>query len=77
MRDLTQMETGPARRGYEEFECEGEDIMWRRCEITDCPNCVCMGMSNSLCYPHGIEFDAFTKEQFDTDRAVRHPTNEN
>lgn len=60
------------RRGYEEFELEdGTGLSWARCEITDCPNCVCLGMSKSLCYPHGIEFGAFTKEEFEADRARR------
>lgn len=59
----------PPRRGYTEFECEdGEIIQWPNCEITGCPNGVCMGMSLSLCYPHGIEFKAFTKEEFEEDR---------
>lgn len=58
------------RRGYEEFELEdGTEVKWARCEINDCPNCVCIGMSLSLCYPHGIEFGFFTKEQFEANRA--------
>jgi len=60
---------GTDRRGYEEFELDdGETLLWPRCEITGCPNCICMGMSKSLCYPHGIEFGAFTKEQFEENR---------
>lgn len=77
MADLTQMGAGPARRGYEEFECEGEEIMWQRCEITDCPNCICMGMSTSLCYPHGIEFGAFTEAQFEENRRLKTCANDN
>lgn len=61
-----------ARRGYEEFEDEaGETVIWRRCEITDCPNCVCVGMSASLCYPHGIEFGAFTEEEVEANRRAK------
>lgn len=56
------------RRGFEEFEYEGKIIKWACCEITGCPNNICRGMSDSLCYPHGIEFGAFTKEEFDNDR---------
>lgn len=60
------------RRGSEEFELEGGDtLLWPRCEITGCENMICVGMSRSLCYPHGIEFGAFTKEQFDASRAER------
>lgn len=61
------------RRGEEEFECDdGRTFWWARCEIDRCQNYVCRGMSKSLCYPHGIEFGEFTKEQFDVDRARRH-----
>ncbi len=60
------------RRGFEEFELEdGSALLWQRCEITDCPNGICMGMSKSLCYPHGIEFGAFTEEEFEADRKAR------
>lgn len=60
------------RRGHEEFEMEdGETLLWPRCEITGCEAMICVGMSKSLCYPHGIEFGAFTKEQFEADRAAR------
>ena len=61
------------RRGWDEFEEEGgETLLWPRCEITACKNGVCIGMSKSLCYPHGIELGAFTKEQFEADRLQRH-----
>jgi hypothetical protein len=61
-----------ARRGFQEFQCEGEPaFFWARCEITGCPNCVCIGMSPSLCYQHGIEFGEFTKEDFDRNRAEK------
>jgi hypothetical protein len=61
------------RRGFEEFELDsGETLLWPRCEISGCPMNVCIGMSKSLCYPHGIEFGAFTKEQFEADRLQRH-----
>jgi hypothetical protein len=64
------------RRGEEGFECEdGTTFWWARCEITGCQGYVCRGMSESLCYPHGIEFGAFTKEQFETDRLRRHAAN--
>lgn len=57
------------RRGWDEFEQEdGETLLWPRCEIDGCGNGVCIGMSKSLCYPHGIEFGAFTKAQFEADR---------
>jgi hypothetical protein len=60
------------RRGAEIIEYEGEEpILWPRCEITGCEAGVCIGMSKSLCYPHGIEFGAFTKEQFEADRRRR------
>jgi hypothetical protein len=61
------------RRGYTEVECEDTDpILWPNCEITGCENGICVGMSNSLCYPHGIEFGEFTKEQFEANRKARH-----
>lgn len=57
------------RRGVIEFECEdGSELHWPRCEITNCENGICIGMSKSLCYPHGIEFNEFTKEQFEESR---------
>lgn len=56
------------RRGVQRFECDDIEFDWPRCEITCCPAFVCLGMSESLCYPHGIEFGAFTKEQFDENR---------
>ena len=60
------------RRGVEIFECEGEEIIWPRCEITGCPNFICVGMSPSLCYPHGIELGEFTENEFEVDRKKRH-----
>ena len=60
------------RRGWDEYEREdGETLLWPRCEITGCVNNVCIGMSKSLCYPHGIEFGAFTEEQVEADRQSR------
>lgn len=58
------------RRGYDECQYEGdaESFAWPKCEITDCLNNVCIGMSKSLCYPHGIDLGEFTKEQFDENR---------
>ena len=59
------------RRGEDEFECDdGTTFWWPLCEITGCPHYVCRGMSLSLCYPHGIEFGAFTKEEFERSRAA-------
>lgn len=61
------------RRGVEEFECDdGTTFEWPRCEISGCSAYVCLRMSNSLCYPHGIEFGEFTKEQFDVERKAYH-----
>lgn len=55
-----------SRRGSEEFDGEdGHTLVWPRCEISGCPNGICAGMSKSLCYPHGIEFKAFTKSDFE------------
>lgn len=59
------------RRGFTEYDYEGELVKWPNCEITSCPNGVCLGMSLSLCYPHGIEFGAFTVEEFEADRKAR------
>ena len=39
--------------------------------MTDCPNNICIGMSKSLCYPHGIELGSFTREQFEVNRSER------
>jgi hypothetical protein len=57
------------RRGAELVDM-GVDylILWPRCEITGCEAGVCVGMSKSLCYPHGIALGAFTKEEFEADR---------
>jgi len=61
------------RRGSEEYEMEdGSTFIWPRCEITGCQNGICAGMSKSLCYPHGIEFKAFTVDEFEADRKLRH-----
>lgn len=60
------------RRGFELFEFEdGPPLAWPRCEMTDCPNNICIGMSKSLCYPHGIELGSFTREQFEVNRSER------
>jgi len=59
------------RRGHDEFELEdGETLLWPRCEITDCPNNICIGISKSLCYTHGIEFGAFTEAEVEANRAA-------
>ena len=66
------LDLNAARRGHEEFELEdGDTLLWPRCEITDCLNGVCVHMSKSLCYPHGIEFGAFTEAQFEANRLKR------
>jgi hypothetical protein len=67
------------RRGFTIVEYDGEEpIDWPNCEIAGCPNGICFGMSLSLCYPHGIELGAFTKEEFEADRFRRHgPDNDN
>jgi len=62
-----------SRRGIDEVELDNGDILlWPKCEITNCPNNVCIHMSKSLCYPHGIEFKAFTVEEFEANRKARH-----
>ena len=69
---MTLIWDGNTRRGYEEFELDdGETLFWPRCEINGCESCICMGMSKSLCYPHGIEFGAFTVEEFEANRRSR------
>lgn len=66
------------RRGAEEFDFgDGTVLVWPRCEITGCPNNVCLRMSNSLCYQHGIEFGEFTKEEFEAERRAYHGENGN
>lgn len=63
----------PTRRGYDKVDLEdGNIIYWPRCEITGCSANVCIGMSKSLCYPHGIEFGAFTEAEVEADRKARH-----
>lgn len=64
----------PPRRGYTEVDILENDyvIAWPNCEIDGCENGVCIGMSKSLCYPHGIEFGAFTEEEWEANRAERH-----
>lgn len=66
-RVLTDINYESLRRGFDEVEYEGDGdaLAWPRCEISGCPHGICIGMSKSLCYPHGIEFGAFTKEEFD------------
>ena len=72
---MTLIYDGNTRRGYGEFELEdGEILLWPRCEINGCDGHVCIGMSKSLCYPHGIEFGAFTVEEFEANRAARNRT---
>lgn len=65
--------TQQPRRGFEVVQY-GDDnpLAWPRCEIDGCPNNICIGMSKSLCYVHGIEFKAFTVEEFEANRAKRH-----
>jgi hypothetical protein len=66
---------GSMRRGADEFEDDdGATFLWPLCEIDGCQAYVCQGMSKSLCYPHGIEFGEFTKEEFERNRAARHPS---
>lgn len=66
------------RRGVIEFEDDnGTPFDWPRCEINDCPNGIAFHMSNSLCYPHGIEFGAFTEAEFETNRLARLAANAN
>jgi len=73
MQYLKDINYNALRRGFEIVEYEGEKpLAWPRCEITGCEACICIGMSKSLCYPHGIELGAFTKEQFEADRKNRH-----
>ncbi len=70
---LKDIDYSSLRRGYELVEYEGEEpLAWPRCEITGCEAGICVGMSKSLCYPHGIEFGAFTVEQFEAHRKKRH-----
>lgn len=70
---LKDIDYSSLRRGYDEIEYEGEEpLAWPRCEITGCSAGICIGMSKSLCYPHGIEFGAFTVEEFEADRIRRH-----
>lgn len=61
----------PFRRGMEEVEIDGDTYLWPRCEISNCEAFICVGMSKSLCYPHGIELKAFTKEEFELDRKLK------
>lgn len=67
---LKDIDYAALRRGYDEIEYEEweEPFAWPKCEITGCNAYICIGMSKSLCYPHGIEFGAFTKEQFEENR---------
>lgn len=59
------------RRGYQLLDFGDGPIAWPNCEIADCENGICFHMSKSLCYPHGIEFGAFTKAEFETNRLAR------
>ncbi len=66
------LDLNAARRGVAEFKLEdGNTLLWPRCEITDCPNGVCVHMSKSLCYVHGIEFKVFTEEEFEANRKAQ------
>lgn len=66
--DYTQI----PRRGFMLIRHGNDLIAWPRCEIDGCPNGICIDMSKSLCYPHGIEFKAFTVEEFEANRIKRH-----
>ncbi len=65
---LKDIDYSALRRGYKEVDHGDGPMAWPRCEITGCDACICIGMSKSLCYPHGIEFGAFTKAQFEANR---------
>jgi hypothetical protein len=65
---LKDIDYNALRRGYDLIEMDHELLAWPKCEITYCDNYICVGMSKSLCYPHGIEFKAFTKDQFEENR---------
>ena len=44
-------------RGGDFLALEQEDGLveirwWKRCEVPDCPNYVCIGRSELFCYPH-------------------------
>lgn len=69
---VNNIDYSACRRGAEPIEYDdGKKLLWPRCEISNCTAFICIGMSKSLCYPHGIEFGAFTKEQFEADRKTR------
>jgi hypothetical protein len=60
------------RRGWGKIELDdGETLLWPRCEISNCEAYICVGMSKSLCYPHGIEFGAFTEAEVEENRAKK------
>lgn len=59
------------RRGYDLIDMDDELLAWPKCEITNCNAYICVGMSKSLCYPHGIKFKAFTVEQFEENRRAK------
>lgn len=65
---LKNFDYSKARRGHTVFETDDGEFAWPNCEITGCSNCICVGMSKSLCYPHGIAFGEFTEAEFKKNR---------
>jgi hypothetical protein len=44
---------GSGKRGYERHEDEDGDVWdWALCEVPECKNNVCIGMSERYCWPH-------------------------
>lgn len=45
-----------ADRGSTEFEHEetGERFFWKNCEVPECPNQVCIGLSDKFCWTHAM-----------------------
>lgn len=49
---------------------DGNQFLWKDCEVTGCPNQVCLGKSDCYCWPHWLMGGGTNvKEQLDHDRS--------
>jgi len=71
MKIVKDIDYSKLRRGSTVFEIDKEKFDWPNCEVSGCNNQICIGMSKTLCYVHGIEFKAFTEKEFEESRRNR------
>lgn len=42
---------------------EGNQFLWKDCEVADCPNQVCVGKSDRYCWPHWLMGGGIEKKE--------------